>query len=443
MDKQVKKKKFLVQGLCLLLSFGLWVYINASANPVGQKTIKNVPVQILNTDILAKNGLALVPNEKLTVNVNITGQNESIYNSTANDYKVELLLANNQLTVGNNWVTAQVVSSPPGVSVTSQFIKVNLKLEAFIKKQMTVQSNIDVQTNQGVYVKNITLSPEVVTIEGAQSAVDSVDKVVAEGSIQNVNRNSSITANLVALNSNGQKLTDVDIYPATVTANINTENGKLVPINVVTTGTAQNGINIKSITPDVKNIEVVGSNEALAKISAINTVAINLSQVSENNTVTANLELPSGITVPSGKNSVMVSIQIANENNQENSNNNENSQNNNNNNSNNNNNNNNHNNNNNNQNSNEVEKTLTVPITITGEKSGYKYELSTTSAQVVLKGNSSSINSINLAGLISPIDVSNIDSKSTVKLNVNAGNGISVVSVNPEQITITANKTNG
>lgn len=429
MVKQDKKKKILVQVLCLLLSFGLWVYININENPMGQKTIKNVPVQILNKGVLAEDGLALAPNQNVTVSLNIKGENEKIFNSNVGDYKVDLELGSTQLVAGNNWLTAQVVKMPSGITVSNLQIKVNLKLEQLIKKEFTLQSNLNVTTAPGVYVKNISLDPSVVTVEGASSAVNSVAKVVANGKVADVNSNQSTKARLVALNAQGQELKDVDIYPGTVNANISVENGKSVPINVVTTGTAPTGINIASLVPNIKNVEIIGDSNTINPITSINTEPINLSNITADNVIPVKLIVPQGVTLGNKVTSVDVTATLAsNENNNveekpaptpvpnpDQGSESGNSQ-------------------------NEIQKTFTVPIKVTGEKAGYKYTLSNTTVSVVLQGDAKLINNVDTASLVSNIDVSNLQGTTDVKLNFNPESGISVVSVTPPQVSVTVTK---
>lgn len=441
MVKQDKKRKILIQALCLLLSFGLWCYVNAVEHPTGQKTIKNVPVEVLNTGILAEDGLALAPNQHITVNLNIQGLNENIYNSNASDYKVILTLGNTQLAAGSNWLTAQVESSPQGITVTNQQIKVNLKLEHLIKKEFTVQSNLDIGTEQGVYVKNIAFDPNVVMVEGASSAVNSVAKVVATEKIYNLSQNQNVNAKLVALNAQGQQVKDVDIYPGTTNAKISISNGKVVPINVVTTGTAPSGVNIESLIPNIKNVEVIGDADVINKISSINTEPINLSNITANTTIPVKLVIPNDITIGNEINSVNVVVTLANANVNTNSENNKP-------------------NNSINESNNvnqgnkppnnqegttesELEKTFTVPIKMTGEKAYYKYTLSSNTVSVVLKGNKNDINNVNISSLVSTIDVSNIENTANVKLNFNAESGLSVVSVTPSEVTVTVTKEAG
>lgn len=442
MVKQDKKRKILIQALCLLLSFGLWCYVNAVENPTGQKTIKNVPVEILNTGILAEDGLALAPNQHITVNLNIQGLNENIYNSNASDYKVILTLGSTQLAAGSNWLTAQVESSPQGITVTNQQIKVNLQLEHLIKKEFTVQSNLDIGTEQGVYVKNIAFDPSAVMVEGASSAVNSVAKVVATEKIYNLSQNQNVSAKLVALNAQGQQVKDVDIYPGTTNAKISISNGKAVPINVVTTGTAPSGVNIESLIPSIKNVEVIGDADVINKISSINTEPINLSNITANTTIPVKLVIPNGITIGNEINSVNVVVTLANANvnNNTNINNENNKPNNSTNESNNANQGNESSNNQEGTTGNQVEKTFTVPIKMTGEKAGYKYTLSSNTVSVVLKGTKNDINNVNISSLVSTIDVSNIENTANVKLNFNTESGLSVVSVTPNEVTVTVTK---
>lgn len=431
MGKEIKRKKILIQIVCVLLSFGLWVYINATENPIGQKIIKNVPVEIVNTSALTSDGLAIAPGQNLMVSLNIKGPSEKIFNSTASDYKVILQLDNTQLTAGSNWLTAQVVSSPNGITVTNQLIKVNLKLEPIIKKEFPVQSALTINTASGIYVNNTTLSPSTVTVEGASSAVDSVSKIIAVQTVNDLSKDTDIAANLVALNAKGQKVTDVNIYPGTVNANITVNNGKVVPVNVVTEGNLPKGVTLKSITPTIQTVEVLGDSSAIANISSINTEPIDLSKINSNETVNLNLVVPQSVKILNNVNNVKVEVAVTTEN--SNSENNGGS-----------------NNNSGNGSSttpqkpptetNEVEKTFTAPIEITGEQSGYKYSLSNTTTSITLKGTAEALNGINPNSLLPAINVSQIKGSETVKLTANLPTGVSLVSQSENEVIITATK---
>ena len=52
MLKKIEGKNFLVKFICLLLSFSLWLYIINVENPVRELKLNNVPVQVVNSEVL-------------------------------------------------------------------------------------------------------------------------------------------------------------------------------------------------------------------------------------------------------------------------------------------------------------------------------------------------------------------------------------------------------
>ena len=66
MDSWKNKQKVIVQLVCILLSLCLWIYVTNIKNPIKSYELKNVPVEILNSNSLQDSGLALVPNQNFT-----------------------------------------------------------------------------------------------------------------------------------------------------------------------------------------------------------------------------------------------------------------------------------------------------------------------------------------------------------------------------------------
>lgn len=76
--KIVKEKNLMVKLVCLLLSFGLWIYISNIENPIKQYTITNIPVQIVNLDVLKEDNLTLAPDQNFTISLTIQGTSTNI-----------------------------------------------------------------------------------------------------------------------------------------------------------------------------------------------------------------------------------------------------------------------------------------------------------------------------------------------------------------------------
>ena len=53
MDKD-GKQQFIIKICCVIAAFVLWLFITSTENPLTAYKIKNIPVQLLNTDTLTQ-----------------------------------------------------------------------------------------------------------------------------------------------------------------------------------------------------------------------------------------------------------------------------------------------------------------------------------------------------------------------------------------------------
>ena len=116
MDKK-SNKKIIVQFVCFILSFALWLYINNVENPVKDSTIGSVPVEIVNSESLKNSNLSLLEEEEYTVDVNISGPSNQIYTISKEDFKLKVDLSKYALKQGENIIPVEVVDYPEGINI--------------------------------------------------------------------------------------------------------------------------------------------------------------------------------------------------------------------------------------------------------------------------------------------------------------------------------------
>lgn len=78
MGKGNKNKSLVAKLICLLLSFGLWLYISNVENPVRTYELKGVPVELINKESISKSNLAIVGEESFTVDLTLEGATSEI-----------------------------------------------------------------------------------------------------------------------------------------------------------------------------------------------------------------------------------------------------------------------------------------------------------------------------------------------------------------------------
>lgn len=416
--KIVKEKNLMVKLVCLLLSFGLWIYISNIENPIKQYTITNIPVQIVNLDVLKEDNLTLAPDQNFTISLTIQGTSTNIYSINKSQFTVVANLSNYTLKSGDNSIPVEITNSPNNVNIKNNVVlRINIKLENITEKTMPVKSELNVTTSNSTYVKNISFSTNQITVSGPEETVNEVSKLVVRGNVTANNSTTTASFPVVAVDSSGNVVNDVVLSTNNVQTTITVEKGKLVPIKVQTTGELRAGLTLENIIANPNTIKILGSESVLDSTDEILSEPINLNSITGNETIITNLIVPRNITLLPNENEINVDVKVsgADENNSENV-----------------------------INGNtETTKTFEIPITIEGNLSGYTANLSSNTVTVVLKGAKKELDNLQASNLSCKIDISKLTKEGGVvspTVDINNENNVLVDSQNPQTVDVTFTK---
>ena len=416
--KIVKEKNLMVKLVCLLLSFGLWIYISNIENPIKQYTITNIPVQIVNLDVLKEDNLTLAPDQNFTISLTIQGTSTNIYSINKSQFTVVANLSNYTLKSGDNSIPVEITNSPNNVNIKNNgVLRINIKLENITEKTMPVKSELNVTTSNSTYVKNISFSTNQITVSGPEETVNEVSKLVVRGNVTANNSTTTASFPVVAVDSSGNVVNDVVLSTNNVQTTITVEKGKLVPIKVQTTGELRAGLTLENIIANPNTIKILGSESVLDSTDEILSEPINLNSITGNETIITNLIVPRNITLLPNENEINVDVKVsgADENNSENV-----------------------------INGNtETTKTFEIPITIEGNLSGYTANLSSNTVTVVLKEAKKELDNLQASNLSCKIDISKLIKEGGVvspTVDINNENNVLVDSQNPQTVDVTFTK---
>lgn len=416
--KIVKEKNLMVKLVCLLLSFGLWIYISNIENPIKQYTITNIPVQIVNLDVLKEDNLTLAPDQNFTISLTIQGTSTNIYSINKSQFTAVANLSNYTLKSGDNSIPVEITNSPNNVNIKNNgVLRINIKLENITEKTMPVKSELNVTTSNSTYVKNISFSTNQITVSGPEETVNEVSKLVVRGNVTANNSTTTASFPVVAVDSSGNVVNDVVLSTNNVQTTITVEKGKLVPIKVQTTGELRAGLTLENIIANPNTIKILGSESVLDSTDEILSEPINLNSITGNETIITNLIVPRNITLLPNENEINVDVKVsgADENNSENV-----------------------------VNGNtETTKTFEIPITIEGNLSGYTANLSSNTVTVVLKGTKKELDNLQASNLSCKVDISKLTKEGGVvspTVNINNENNVLVDSQNPQTVDVTFTK---
>lgn len=298
-------KNWLAKIVCLVLALGLWFYI-ANGGFELQKVSGGVPLRTVNL----QDDLAVV--EDLgTVQLSVRppqGLRKSISPESFEAY-VDL----DGLGIGSYDLPIKVSADDPEMSVLEIIPRnISVTLDHRVAKTFSVTPKIEGQVGTGYLRNDSRISPEEVTVAGAESLIGSISAVVAEvklgGELSEIRK----TVELKALNSAGQAIRNVTIEPKTaeVTIGVSPEaDVKTVGVKIKTANQPKEGYFIKSLTADPGTVVLRGQRDVLQPIEYIETKEIDLKDIGTNTERSVSLVLPEGVTID-GAETVKVLIVI-------------------------------------------------------------------------------------------------------------------------------------
>ncbi|AGX41306.1 CdaR family protein [Clostridium saccharobutylicum] len=309
---KTKDSTLIVKLICLLLSFGLWLYISNVENPVRTYEIKNIPVELINEDYLTGSKFAIVNKEQYTVDLKLEGPSSEVIKVKKEDFKVVADMSAYALKSGENTIPVQIVSYPENISVkNSGFLGVKVDLEELVKKDFAIKSKVKVNYKENIYEKQEFISPEKVTVTGGKSSVDKINEAVLMGEAKNVDKNTKNTYDIKFLDSNGNEVTDVEPDNKTAQLSILVTNGKSVPINLKTTGTMKSEVTLDGYELSKNYVNIVSANsDILNNIQAIDTEPVDISSLQSDSEVDAKLKVPDGISLLDGDSTIKVKFKV-------------------------------------------------------------------------------------------------------------------------------------
>ena len=306
-----KKRTLVVKIICLLLSFGLWLYVSNVENPSRTYELKNVPVELVNEDILTESKLAIANKQQFTVDLKLEGPSSEIIQIKKEDFKIVADLSTYALKTGENNIPVKVVSSPENIDIKNNgFLGIKINLEELVQKDFTIKSKVKVTYKENIYGKDQTINPKTVTVTGGKSSVDRISDAILAGEEKDVDANKQSEYNIKFVDSGGNEVSNVESNVKTAKLSISVTNGKSIPINLKTTGTVPSGYTFDGYELSTNNINVFGDSSILNKIDSIDTETVDMSSMQGDNEMDVKLNLPNGVSTQNGEKTIKVNFKV-------------------------------------------------------------------------------------------------------------------------------------
>ncbi|WP_461205155.1 CdaR family protein [Clostridium sp. DL1XJH146] len=292
-----KKRSLIIKIGCILAAIVLWLYVSNESNTIQTRTIKNIPVRIINEESLADTSLILSPNQEMSISLKVSGTPSKIFSIGAEDFDLIANLSEYILKKGSQNIPVEVLQSPNEVNIlndTSLWVEINV--DKLAEKTLPIVINSSGDVGEGYYEFDTIVEPKSITISGAADYVDKVETVTVD--INKADATSDITLSLPvkALDAIGNEVEDIDIEPKIVEVQVPIKKTKEVKINVITEGNIKTGYILKEISTQKEVVTIAGNETDIDNITSLETEGINLNEISQDSQIiSAKLKIPEGI----------------------------------------------------------------------------------------------------------------------------------------------------
>jgi YbbR domain-containing protein len=278
--------------LALVISVVAWTYVVYNYEPTTDVRYKDIPVVFTGEEDLADRGFGVVSVDTETIDVVLNQKRVSTSDISENNIIVTADVS--EASEGDNSV-GLTISGPDGTNVTESS-KRSVKVTVEKTDRIDAEVLIAYQDAGELGAEPITekLTSTGATVIGAESTLKSVDKVVAFLAFGDASADfRTFTRELKAVDSQGNVIPHVVIYPNNVNFSAKLGYTKKVSVKVKTTGGEDDYYTRTYTAPET--IVIKGDQDAISKINKIETEEIDLSGYYEDGETELEYVLPEGV----------------------------------------------------------------------------------------------------------------------------------------------------
>ena len=252
--------------LSLLAAIFLWLIVVNVDDPIISKTYNNVPVDILNEEILTSAGKCYeVVGGRDSITVVISAK-RSIIDQMSKDY-IRATANMKDLSSDNQRIPIEVRStrySDQIESVTSRIEYLNVNIENIIEKSVPVHVLTTGVVADDHVISEITTSNLTVDISGPESVVNEVDRAITKAEVSDLVEDTTMVLPIEFMDMD-DKTFESEELSCTVTdvrINILIDQVKVIPISGGTSGTPADGYgHTGAIFTEPESVRVSGRGE--------------------------------------------------------------------------------------------------------------------------------------------------------------------------------------
>lgn len=304
-------------SVCIALL--VWILVVNLSNPLKTKSVSDIPLEVLNDDVLTNAGLTYEIEGKKTISVSVLVRTLDFNKIQKSDFRAYVDLKDLWSVTGTVPVRIEVVNNRNLMegNPDSSTDVVHVVTEPIQEKAFTIKVNPVGELSDVYAMGATTLNPSVVKVKGPESMVGMISSVGIEIDLDGKEGDFSGKARTAMYDANGHELT----FGSKVT--MDTEEVefeqvilriKELALNFEVTGEVADGYRFTGISSPYKSVPVAGFKSVLAELTSlhITDAELNLDGLTADKKVSIDLNkfLPSASLSLAGMESSIISVTL-------------------------------------------------------------------------------------------------------------------------------------
>lgn len=271
--KEKQNKRWGLLLISFLCAFLVWLGVVNVADPVMTDTVE-VPVEIINSDVLTKNNLTYEVIGKSTTTVQYEIKTTDAYRIRSSDFRAYADMTDMWSVTGAIPIKIEVLNHSEYLVSTpvSRTGTIKIETEPLQRKTFTIGVTTTGMLEDGYQTGKVTLSPETLTVEGPESLIGQISSVGIEISLDGKNADWSDSEEPKFYDANNNSITISDrLISNCKSVDYTMEILKVKNLNLDfdVTGEVASGYRYTGVECELKSVPVVGLKSALASLNTI------------------------------------------------------------------------------------------------------------------------------------------------------------------------------
>lgn len=302
-------KNFGTKVLSIFLSIIVWLLITNVEDPVVPKEFKDVPVKLLNRNVIEESGETFDIIENETINFTVRARRSIRDKLTKEDFEVTANLEHlNEFDVVDIRITSPIYGNEIKITEGND-LKMSLEREKLFEDSFRVDIVEIGQVNEDYVIGNKKTDPYIIFVSGPKGRVERIDKVIVEVDVEGISGQIYRRANPKAIDEEGNEIEQLTYSHNNIYITIDLYEKKDISLNVEVSGELAFGYAITDIDFVPKNIVIAGEKSVLQDIDSI-TYTEDVTGINESVSKIIDLEdeLPGGVIVVGDDKTAALSI---------------------------------------------------------------------------------------------------------------------------------------